>query len=192
MLRSGFFNGDERVLISFYSIHWLALNSRNLTRCIILLKYPPVIWKMSDNTRPKFVIECWNILFGVHISLNRNQCTHAIVGNTSQVHHWYTAICFPVIVETQTIGRNLSSLSSADMNFIVLSKDNLSLSKTNRRPLILFGSMLFPVAKPKPYFTIYLRICNFVCIHTISKQSSTNISRRNDTSCCSKSTCGWS
>ena len=89
------------------------------------------------------------------------------------------AICFPVIVETQAIqgafshtGCILSSdcpmqgafshqivscrvhsliRLSPDMNFIVLTKDNLSLvTKANWRPLIL----PFPAAKLKPIFTI--------------------------------------
>ena len=62
------------------------------------------------------------MFFSVHIFLNRNQCTHAIVENTSPEHHWCTAICFSVIVETQTIGTHPLIRSSPDINFMVCPK----------------------------------------------------------------------
>jgi hypothetical protein len=64
-------------------------------------------------------------------------------------HHWCTAICFPVIAETHTIGTHPLIRSFPDINFMVLIKDNICLvTKINWRPLILYVECNFLQQNP--------------------------------------------
>lgn len=84
----------------FFNLHWFAIVETDTVNCPeISTGDLKSVWQLQTK-------DCHLI---IHISFNRNQCTHAIEGNKSSEHHWCTTICSPVIAESKQSGRILSS-----------------------------------------------------------------------------------